>query len=81
NPNLPDSLNFSLYSEAGSFGIEFEGLGNRQVVIEHSTDLINWNRWDVPGNDGLPRNPDFIHRFTGPIADPQSFLRLNVSEN
>ncbi|MEM1223069.1 MAG: PQQ-dependent sugar dehydrogenase [Verrucomicrobiota bacterium] len=81
NPNLPDSLNFSLYSGAGSFGMEFEGLGNRQVVIEHSTDLINWTRWDVPGNDGLPRNPDFIHRFTSPMADPQSFLRLNVSEN
>ncbi|MEO0796897.1 MAG: PQQ-dependent sugar dehydrogenase [Verrucomicrobiota bacterium] len=81
DPNRADQWNYQLVLDNESIGIEFEGLGNRQTLIEHSTNLIDWERWDVPNNDGLPKNPNQMHHFTGDLDGDRSFLRITIEEN
>ncbi len=60
--------------------VSYSGLGNRSVVIEHSPDLGSWSRWDVPGNDGLPRNPTEVHELSESDPGPAGFYRAVVEE-
>jgi glucose/arabinose dehydrogenase/mono/diheme cytochrome c family protein len=53
---------------------------NRRVVVETSTDLINWQRWDVPGNNGLLA-PEGILTFSGSLTDPHRFFRAILWED
>jgi hypothetical protein len=34
----------------------------------------------VPGNDGIPLNPDAVHTLTGPITGPRGFFRFAIEE-
>ena len=65
----------------GEVTIPIPALANRKVIIEHSTDLHLWQRWDAPGNDGIPLNPSLTPFITAPSSEAAAFFRLNVSEN
>jgi len=66
---------------AGDVTIPLPALPNRKVLIEHSTDLELWQRWDAPGNHGIPFNPATSPSITAPSPDPAAFFRLEVTEN
>lgn len=55
-------------------------LPNRRVTVESSLDLFQWNRWDVSGNDGIPRAAGNPLEFVGP-KNTAEFFRLRVEEN
>ena len=52
---------------------------NRGYQIEISLDLLNWQLWDVPGNNGLPAASPHA-TFTAPLTDMQRFFRVLVRE-
>jgi glucose/arabinose dehydrogenase/mono/diheme cytochrome c family protein len=56
----------------GDSWVSFLNLENRKMLLETSTNLLDWSVWEVPGNDGLPvsgasrtfmRNPNDSQRF------------------
>ena len=81
NPIDPnDTWGASIQTSEGMVNIAYEGLGNRTTIIEKSTDLINWEFWDVAGNNGQPRNPDRTHIFTDFADDEKAFFRVRIEE-
>ncbi|MBL9115352.1 MAG: PQQ-dependent sugar dehydrogenase [Verrucomicrobiaceae bacterium] len=68
-------------STIGSQGqISFDLPPWRSFQIETSTDLINWQLWDVPGNDGLPSSNNLID-LQFPVGNQPQFFRARVWEN
>ncbi|WP_193211578.1 PQQ-dependent sugar dehydrogenase [Luteolibacter marinus] len=53
---------------------------NRSFRIDVSTDLGQWNPWDIPGNQGLPVAGGFIE-FDVPAIEPRRFFRVELEEN
>ena len=53
---------------------------NRSCQIETSTDLGNWQLWDMPGNGGLPTTTGSVN-FTGPASSERQFFRFLLREN
>jgi uncharacterized repeat protein (TIGR03806 family) len=52
---------------------------NRAFQIQTSTDLLNWQHWNVTGNQGLPSsNTQTI--FQAPLSEAQRFFRVLVRE-
>ena len=64
----------------GNVNIDYFALGNRSVRVLHSSDLITWDYWDVPMNDGLPRNPATIQELSGPALEERGFFRFELNE-
>ncbi len=62
----PPSLRFSLPA-------------NRSFRIETSGDLATWTPWDIPQNQGLPVAGGPVE-IAFPLADPQRFFQVEVSE-
>jgi hypothetical protein len=64
---------------AGEYVVTFEHPANRAVLVETSTDLMQWTRWDVPGN--FPFHPATTQQrtLTGPAEGPARFFRLRIS--
>jgi hypothetical protein len=64
---------------AGEYVVTFEHPANRAVLVETSTDLVQWTRWDVPGN--FPFHPATTQQrtLTGPAEGPARFFRLRIS--
>lgn len=53
---------------------------NRSSQIEASTNLQQWNLWNVPGNDGLP-TVGGLFSLSGAFTNAQQFFRLRLWEN
>ena len=70
----------SLRVEGGQVRLEFPPLGNRSVTALHSADLRDWSPWEVPGNDGEPRNPGAGVLLQGPASDSSGFFRFRIEE-
>jgi hypothetical protein len=66
--------------EGGNVALDFAGLGNRSLTAQRSPNLIDWGPWQVPGNDGVPRNPADSHTLTGPRAGEKEFFRFEIRE-
>ncbi|MGB6220587.1 PQQ-dependent sugar dehydrogenase [Haloferula sp.] len=64
----------------GEVTMDYFALGNRSVRILRSDDLITWDYWDVPMNDGLPRNPATLQERSGPATEDQLFYRFEIKE-
>ncbi|MEM9236815.1 MAG: PQQ-dependent sugar dehydrogenase, partial [Verrucomicrobiota bacterium] len=64
----------------GNVVVQFPGLGNRSVRALQSQDLILWDYWDVPMNDGLPRNPAEVQELIGPADGEVGFFRFEINE-
>ena len=61
--------------------INLPALPNRKVIVEQSSDLINWFHWDAIGNDGLSRNPASAnHTLSAPAKEFHEFFRLQIEE-
>lgn len=81
NPNDGADFLVALISHDGSHvEITLPGRSNRSVVVQRSVDLLNWSRWEVMGNDGIPRNPAIEHTITGATDGSQEFFRLYLDE-
>ena len=66
--------------DGGAVTLEVPPLPGRSVLIEHSTDLGAWSRWDVPGNDGISRPPGTPWLLEGPHGPANGFFRLRIRE-
>lgn len=64
----------------GTAMLQFPALGNRSVRALRSSDLITWDYWDVPMNDGLPRNPEVIQNLIGAESGDEGFFRFEIEE-
>jgi hypothetical protein len=81
NPNDGNDFYRATIRTGGTnISIDLPGLGNRGILVDTSTDLQNWMPWMVPGNDGIPLNPDAVHTLTGPITGPRGFFRFAIEE-
>lgn len=78
--NANDFLRTAFRYEEGDLAVDLPGRANRSVVIEHSTDLFDWTRWNVPGNDGIPRNPAAEATLTGAANGAREFFRYAIGE-
>ena len=58
--------------------INLPGFADRRVTVQRSLNLLDWFRWDAPGNDGIPRTPSVDHTLTAPRTEQQEFFRLSV---
>ncbi len=74
---------------APALGISVSGNGmdvtlpaipGRGVTLYASEDLIDWEKWIAPGNDGLPRDPAAPAVFTIPTTQPMEFFRAGIEE-
>lgn len=67
--------------EGGSLDISILGTPNRGITVQRSTNLIDWLLWNVPGNDGIPRNPaEGTSTISGPATGGSEFFRLEIGE-
>jgi hypothetical protein len=76
-----DTLQPDLTVAGGQATIPLPALPGRSVTIDRSTDLTNWETWNAPGNDGIPRNPATAFSLIAPAGGPKEFFRFNVREN
>lgn len=58
----------------------FELPANSSFRIDVSSDLDQWDPWDIPGNQGLPVAGGLIE-FALPSIDPTQFFRVELIEN
>lgn len=81
NPHDPGSVwrpTFQL--EDGTARYSFTGLANRSVIALRSEDLLNWNVWQVPGNDGIPLPNGFDRNLESPFQGNNEFFRFSIEE-
>lgn len=64
----------------GTLALQVSALPGRSVIIEHSTDLTDWQRWDVTGNDGLPRPPGAPWLLEATRTKASGFFRTVIRE-
>ena len=75
-----DLLVTSMTYQNGGPAITLPSIPSRSVCIERSTDLNEWSFWDVPENDGIPRQlstPEILWR---PAVGDREFFRYSVEE-
>ena len=75
-----DFLRPNLTVASGQISIPIPALAGRSVIVEHSTNLNLWEKWNVPGNDGIPRNEAVPFSLTTPAVNPSDFFRFSVQE-
>ena len=84
DPNLStDQWNFSFdLSTQGTASFSFDRLANRNFQIEISTDLINWQIWNVPENTiSIPDTTIENDTISGATdGESKLFFRFQVSE-
>jgi mono/diheme cytochrome c family protein len=61
----------------GSVRVLVPRLEDRAVFVETSPDLRAWRRWDLPGNDGLPRSAN-TRLLEAPISELDQFFRILI---
>ncbi len=78
--NAGDFLSTTLRRNGGTVEVDVPGRANRRITVQHSLNLLDWFRWDVPGNDGIPRHPGSDATLKGPSIEEREFFRLSVEE-
>jgi glucose/arabinose dehydrogenase/mono/diheme cytochrome c family protein len=74
--SAPPALSFS----NGSLQLNFMQPANRAALIETSTDLSNWNLWDVTGNSLNYPSAQQARSFAVPFDAAHRFFRLRISQ-
>lgn len=65
----------------GFASISFYRAENRSFVIEHSTNLLDWTLWDVPGNAPWYSSQDLMSSIGGAVdAGTGHFFRFVIGE-
>lgn len=64
----------------GTLALQVPALPGRSVIIEHSINLTDWQRWDVSENDGLPRPPGAPWLLEAPQTNASEFFRTIIRE-
>ena len=81
NPNDPNSyFQPVLILQAPSVTMQANVPDNRSLVIEQSTNLLHWSRWNATNNHGLPLSGGTT-TFEGPDVFPRQFFRLQIREH
>lgn len=60
--------------------LEVPAISNRSLKIYTSPDLQSWQLWNVPGNDGIPLNPDRPHTLPIPFLDRSQYFLFSLEE-
>ena len=82
DPNTPDPAWSATIDVVSNDLVEIRhNLPNRHVFVEAGTNLVDWETWDAPGNDGLPLAPNTTHTITAPAPGPPGFFRFRIEEN
>ena len=77
NPLRPDAaMGPEVSYQSGSFSLSFEQPANRAVLIETSTDLVDWTRWQEPENLITFPATTQIRYFEGSVENPRRFFRV-----
>lgn len=58
----------------------FSGIPNRKIQAHHSSDMTNWEIWQVPANDGVPLPGQTWKNLRAPVETGKQFFRLSVEE-
>ncbi len=66
-------------AQNGSAIFSFNLPASRSFQIESSTNLINWQLWDAPGNNAIPLPPGPV-MFSTPASGGQQFFRVRIQE-
>ncbi|MEM9079549.1 MAG: PQQ-dependent sugar dehydrogenase, partial [Verrucomicrobiota bacterium] len=64
----------------GDVTLNFEPLGNRRMRAMRSHDLEDWMIWEVPGNEGIPLNPESVGTLSGSGLGERQFFRFEIEE-
>ena len=76
-----DFLTTSFSLNGNNVEVDLPGFANRSVLIERSTNLIDWLSWSAPGNSGIPGNPALPPQIlTAPSNGAHEFFRLRIEE-
>jgi mono/diheme cytochrome c family protein len=82
NPNSPDAAALLSIQPAGENGFEIRvpRISNRSSFIETSTNLLDWQAWDVPGNaPHFPATGGGVKALDGTRDDISRFFRANFA--
>jgi uncharacterized repeat protein (TIGR03806 family) len=81
DPKTPDARPGPLLvAGEGEISLTLPTLPGRSVFLEESVDLVEWNLWDAPGNNGLPRASGDPFTFSVPMDAPGNFFRARIME-
>jgi uncharacterized repeat protein (TIGR03806 family) len=77
-PNAAADLALAM-SPTGTATVSFALSPNAAAQVQTSSNLLNWQLWNVPGNDGLPQvnNPQTVQ---GLGTNSPGFFRLRLNE-
>ena len=64
----------------GTFQLSFTHPANRSVLVETSSDLVNWSLWNVPGNTPIFPAAPVMRTLEGPMDLPSRTFRLRIGE-
>lgn len=64
----------------GMVQLQFTHPANRAAIIEVSTDLINWQTWNAPGNQPFYPATDTTRTISAPASGPDHFFRVRFAE-
>jgi glucose/arabinose dehydrogenase/mono/diheme cytochrome c family protein len=80
-PLVPDAQLFGAalsLSPGGLATFSYTLSPNASGQVEISSDLSNWAPWNVPGNDGIPR--DGVRSIQGQVVGDRCFFRLRLDD-
>jgi len=63
-----------------TMSVTVPNLPGRLIIVETSTDLLNWGIWNVPSNNGLPAPSGATRTITAPIDGVKRFFRFLIKE-
>jgi len=76
-----DFLKTEFSLNGNNIEVDIPSLPNRSIIVERSTDLLDWLNWAAPNNDGIPRNPTSPNQIlTAPLTGVHEFFRLRIEE-
>lgn len=82
NPNASTSgWSYGVMQSGGGVAqFEFTHPANRAAIIETSSNMINWQTWDAPGNGVFYPAADTQRTITAPLGSPTGFFRVRFEE-
>lgn len=69
-----------MQSSGGVAQFGFTHPANRAAIIETSSNMIDWQTWDAPGNGVFYPAADTQRTITAPLGSPAGFFRVRFEE-
>ncbi len=81
DPNKPDPApDLALSTSGNNLEVTLPPLPGRGVSLLVSDDLVDWEKWDAAGNNGLPRDAANPVGFSIPATREKEFFRAAFEE-